>query len=499
MTDNKKIDKNDVTGETVKKGKDSYYLSKKEEMRDAIINSFNDSVDKGKAIWEMPIFEASFMNPASGVVYGPLNSAYISSQLNRKRIDIQLKEYHKIPVLSERIKSLFKKAEFFGDIFGVIAQIRKEGSENEKIGKALKIADKEISNKEISPYFMTYNQLKNTYSNFGSSAFHVLHVFPVQIKKANKEDVEDLKNNADESQEFIVESISEENKKEEQVISFNLPGKMSRTVTRVFNYSDLKVKKDLEEPKGILRRMEMFEKTVEDEEIKTIIESLVNVAPFPVMRVTDKKSSAFFSESLGVINVAPTKYFKSSLEELHTIAHEVAHSFAGAANIEMKGYKKYKRECYDNYHSMDKKYRAEEELVANVGATMLLTYFNIRATEEDRMEAFNKNHEVYDHGWAGSLKADHKAVYRAVDMADKIVRDLSFKIMKDLTLRFEKNPDLPLPAFIKDSLETKQRKQKLDETVRDEFCPTFKEETVMKKQHEKDKPYRRGRSLPKPN
>lgn len=477
-------DKNEVTDKVKNKNrKKAFYDSKVEELKKAIIDSFNESVDKGNAIWELPIVNANYMNPASGVVYSPLNVALITAQMNARRMELQINEFRKSPVLLAKMMELADNPD--PNIkFDVLRQLRISGENDIKIKNALKKADKEIAKVEISPFFMTYKQLLNTYDNKGAKSYKFLQTFPLSLYKKgkkdedlNKEDQKQLKELEDAYKEDLSdnEDILTEDKENVKRITSNI---MVQNVYDAYNYSDLKVKEGIEEPKGYIRRMKSFEKEVMPEEIKTVIDSLINISPFPVMRVVGEKSSAFFSEHLTAVNVAPSSFFKNDMVELHTIAHEVIHAYGGAANMELNDYKKYKRECYKEY-STSNKFRAEEELIANVGATMLLNMFNIKSNEEGRMEAFKANHEVYDHGWATCLKEDHNAVYRAMNMAEKITKNLFFKIKQDLTLRFEKDPDLAIPPFIKDEIVSKKKIKTLDADIAKDYVPQIKDEKTL--------------------
>lgn len=493
QTEEIKKDKNDVTGEVKKDN----FTRKAEQLRDSIIESFNQTVAEKKPIWEMGIVDCSYMNPASGTVYGAMNAAYLNSQMNRRRLEIQIEEYQKSPLLTAKIREIMVNKEdgLFITPYDIIKKLRLAGDENKEVHKELKKADKRIEKHEVSPYFMTYNQLKHIYDHAGAKGYFVLQVFVDQGKKVKNKDEKEEEKEEEEKDlgDIIDDALEGKNKK-----TFNIgKGKVSSIAVCVYNYSDMKVKPDLEEPEGYKRRMELFQKEVMPAEIKTVMESLINISPFPISRVFGDGSSAFFNETLGVVNVAPSKYYKSDLEEIHDIAHEISHAYGGAANMGMKEYKKYARDCYVNYEPKNFRgklvHRPEEELVANLSATMLLNMFNLKATEEERMAAYEKNHEVYDHGWASHLKDNIEAVYRATKMADKISKNLFYKVKEDLKLRYAKDPNLALPPYIKDQFDNENNKQKLDSSYKTDFTPKIKDEKTLdtSNMYKKNRPFRR--------
>lgn len=489
-----KKDKNEVDN-IKKETRESKFIRSK---RDAIIESFNHTIDAGKAIWELPVVNQNFMNLASGTIYGPANATFLHSQMRGKREAMLIAEYRKHPVLNERMEKIIASKDLT-KVLSLNNELIKAGLRNKKIQSALDEVHESVSNKEIGPYFLTWNQGKNIYDFKGGNKFYVLHKFFYDVKGKSKEDEpnkdqENPENNEakpENTEKKIVEEQKKENEEKEEKEEFSFKAlRQGEKVTDLFNRSQIKVLPGMEEPKAFLRRIAAFEKPVEPEEIKTLIQALTQTSIFPVMRTSGKKSGSFYDGGAGVINVPPTEYFKNDIEELHTIAHEIAHSYGGAAELGFSEYKRFQRDYYKDY-SKDIKMRAAEELIANVTAGAFLNAFNIKSTSEDRQSAFEKNNEVYDIGWATALKESPNDVVKAIEMAEKVVNQMTFLVKKELKLMFEKNPSIPLPSLIKEELESQKRKEELDPEIANDYVPRFKDEEVKSK-IKKPEPYRRG-------
>lgn len=482
-----KKDKNEV--DSIKKEtRESKFIRSK---REAIIESFNHTIDSGKAMWELPVVSQNFMNLASGTIYGPANATFLHTQMRGKIEAMLIAEYRKHPVLNERMEKIIASKDLT-KVLSLNNELIKAGLRNKKIKSALDEVHATISDKEIGPYFLTWNQGKNIYDFKGGNKFYVLHKFFYDVKGKSKEEDpsqehETPDNNENKEKPEIEEPQKENNEKEE--FSFKAL-RQGEKVTDLFNRSQVKVLPGMEEPKAFLRRIAAFEKPVEPEEIKTLIQALTQTSIFPITRTSGKKSGSFYDGGAGVINVPPTEHFKNDIEELHTIAHEIAHSYGGAAELGISEYKRFQRDYYKDY-SKDIRMRAAEELIANVTAGAFLNAFNIKSTSEERQSAFEKNNEVYDVGWATSLKESPNDVVKAIEMAEKVVNQMTFLVKKELKLMFEKNPNIPLPSLIKEELESQKRKEELDPEIANDYVPRFKDEEVKSK-IKKPEPYRRG-------
>jgi antirestriction protein ArdC len=70
-----------------------------------------------------------------------------------------------------------------------------------------------------------------------------------------------------------------------------------------------------------------------NEEAKVILEALEATSPVKITRVTDFNSSSgsYYVPSAEFINLPPSSLFRNVIEEISTLAHEIAHSWGIAA------------------------------------------------------------------------------------------------------------------------------------------------------------------------
>jgi antirestriction protein ArdC len=121
--------------------------------------------------------------------------------------------------------------------------------------------------------------------------------------------------------------------------------------------------------------------------------------------------------------------FKNTLRELSTIFHEWSHATGHSTRLN--------RESLNRY-AESKEFRGYEELVANFAARRLCNHYNL--SNNELSESFNKNHDVYDAGWAmRAIKTSPEAIFKAASDADRafnmITRTIEpmLKNDKDLT------------------------------------------------------------------
>ena len=466
--------------------------------KEAIIRSFTETIEDGKNIWDLPIVNQSYMNLASGTIYGPSNASYLNDQLKSFMVNLQLEEISNSKVLAPHVRKIqddLQSENIVARIYDIPKRLRVLAESDPIVKREMNKINARINQRQTDSYFMTYNQAKNTYDCTGAKKFYVIHNFFFDIKKKKEEQEAENKNDPENKKPSgkdpeIIEPENQEQENDDAVFSFRQRG-MKRT--DLFNYSHLKVREGLQEPKAYTRRKLAFEKPVEPEEIRTVIKVLEKLSPLPVTRIKMAKgSSSFQSDLAGSINLPPSDYFKSDLVELNTLAHEIAHAYGHLARNKSDEFKKFYRECHEKY-SQDNKYRAEEELIANVTAGAFLCAFNIRSNSDERMEAFLANNETYDKGWASLLSKDHSAVVRAVEMAEKITSHMSYMVKKELEVMYEKDPTVKIPPFVLEEISSKKKKKDLDVDILNDYSPTFKDDGVDYSKRKRNTPYRRGR------
>lgn len=300
-----------------------------------------------------------------------------------------------------------------GNASSLFAQIQIREMEKEPEAK---------NNEGTLPFFMTYAQAKKNGLQVkkGSKSYIITKRFGKKVGSFKKED---------------------ENGKEELKDIY----KSAVTFDSVFNIGDM----DGELSEKIKRNMQISFNKSTPAETANILTSLINSSPVKIQRITDDSvsSSSYYAPSVDFINVPPSAMFKNTLEEISTIAHEIAHSWGHESRL--------KRESLQNY-SVSKEIRAEEEIVANVAAQAVIQHFGIEIDQEDRQSTFSKNHDVYDFGWARNLKDKPDIILRAIDAADKTASKIIEAVELDLSQRLKDNPDLEIPEFAKERILKKE-------------------------------------------
>lgn len=219
----------------------------------------------------------------------------------------------------------------------------------------------------------------------------------------------------------------------------------SQTIDNVFMLSDFTG--DLSD--RLKRNMRINTENPTEEHIAALVAALEASSPVKVLRTGSftSRSGSFYSPSHDVVNIPPSPFFKTPVNEMSTLAHEIAHSWGHEDRFNRDSLKDY---------SKDDRIRAEEELVANVAAQAVLNHFNVQMTTEDSQESFSTNHDVYDFGWASHLKTDREAVERAMFNADKTAAKIIHALELELVNQYQANPDLPVSEFTKERILNKQ-------------------------------------------
>ncbi|MGC1028170.1 zincin-like metallopeptidase domain-containing protein [Pantoea agglomerans] len=218
-----------------------------------------------------------------------------------------------------------------------------------------------------------------------------------------------------------------------------------QTVDNVFMLHDLKGTPS----ESFRRRIELSQQRTPDTQIEPLIAALEASSPVKVIRSGSftTKSGSFYSPSHDAVNIPPSQLFKSAVEELSTLAHEIAHSWGHPDRLNRLSLRDY---------SKDDRIRAEEELVANIAAQAVLNHFNIARDTQDSIESFCRNHDTYDLGWASVIKTDLDAIDRAMQAVDKTASKIIFLMEKQLVNDYQANPDLDVSDYLKERLKLKE-------------------------------------------
>lgn len=319
-----------------------------------------------RMIWNNPIFNIRFTNPASGVRYNNYNTMLLASQM----------------------------------------QTRKTGDE------------------EIFPFFMTYKQAQDNglQVRAKSVGYGIIKKFG---KKINEFKVVDQETNEEKTKEIY---------------------KSSRSRASVFNISDM----DGELSEKMQSYMDFGKKPLSPEEVEVILTALIETSPVSVERkYLGERQTCYYSPTTDKINLAPRSTFNSSIEEVSTLAHEITHAYGDE--------RRENRPCAKLYHTNDK-FRAEEELIANLSALAIVNHFGLTSTEKEKEEAFLKNHDAYDVGWASHLKETPKVIFDSAEAADKTAGKIIEAIEANLSLKLKDNPDLAISDVIKERLLNRDKK-----------------------------------------
>jgi antirestriction protein ArdC len=112
-------------------------------------------------------------------------------------------------------------------------------------------------------------------------------------------------------------------------------------------------------------------------------------------------SSAYYSPAADHIQMPAFADFESGNAFYATLAHEAVHSTGHA--------KRLARETLRDY-GKSREIRAEEELIAEVGAAMLCAQLGMEPTERE-------DHAAYVASWLTALRNDKRAIFRAATAA----------------------------------------------------------------------------------
>ncbi|AZE69095.1 zincin-like metallopeptidase domain-containing protein [Pseudomonas synxantha] len=200
-------------------------------------------------------------------------------------------------------------------------------------------------------------------------------------------------------------------------------------------------------PEKIKAQMAQRAKIPTPAEVQTVLQSVMDTMPTPLKRHAGAEHSNYFSPGEDTIYMAPSSYFKSDLHELSTLLHEVSHSYGVASRKNRESLAKY---------ALSDEHRAYEELVANLSAQAVIKHLNFNITDgmRDQLdEAFYKNHQTYDVGWAlKGLRDKPDQVFKAAADADRTANEIIYKLENDLKAKYDLDPTLPVSDFIKQRL-----------------------------------------------
>ena len=116
-----------------------------------------------------------------------------------------------------------------------------------------------------------------------------------------------------------------------------------------------------------------------------------------------ESTSAHFNDTKNIISMPNRASFVNNTEYIATIAHEVIHATGVADELNRKSLADY---------SSDISAKAEEELIAELGACLFCSYFGIAYTEQN-------NPKAYLTGYANVLKDNPKKIFNTLKSAAK--------------------------------------------------------------------------------
>ena len=121
-------------------------------------------------------------------------------------------------------------------------------------------------------------------------------------------------------------------------------------------------------------------------------------------KITHKNSGAWYKPLIDTVNVPDKKYFHDIHEYYSAMFHELVHSTGHEKRLNRKG--------ITNLSPFGSKQYSREELVAEIGASMLCAMAGIENHTID-------NSAAYIQGWLKALENDHTLVVKASQQAQK--------------------------------------------------------------------------------
>lgn len=168
------------------------------------------------------------------------------------------------------------------------------------------------------------------------------------------------------------------------------------TMELVFNRQSLGLPKHYAETKNEVYSHEM------DEKVMDIVRAYCEENGI-TLNISETTNSAYQSDK--TIVVPSIGRFETANEFYSTLFHELTHATALCGCV---------RKCHDEYHK-SKDARAQEELVAELGAATLCAYFGLGAVADKKSAAYLK-------GWSEQMTTDKANVFlKALTMATKAV------------------------------------------------------------------------------
>jgi len=167
-------------------------------------------------------------------------------------------------------------------------------------------------------------------------------------------------------------------------------------VQTVYNLDDIEGLPDAYVKKLLDVGKERLDPALKIKDAEAVIEEIKPVIKFG-------GDGAFFSPSEDLIQMPLYEMFKSPEQYYGTLFHELTHWTGGAARIDRQTVRDYGK---------NKKIRASEELIAEMGSSFLLAAVGI--TPEVR-----KDHVVYIKSWISNLKEDPGAFIKAMEKAQQ--------------------------------------------------------------------------------
>jgi len=226
-------------------------------------------------------------------------------------------------------------------------------------------------------------------------------------------------------------------------------------LVKVFNLEqftgDLPKKWQMEEKKELSNEAELVA-------FKNALESSSEVN---IRRTNEGKN--YYLPMADEIVLANSELFRSTLNEISTMTHEMAHSTGHKDRLDRPSLYRYNEK---------ESFRGFEELVANFSARAMTDKFGL--SKNEMSQTYSDNHDAYDAGWMRCVLAENPMlIFEATKQAELAYR----KILKPLEEKIKLDPILGEKFFPKESEVTDfltNKENALKEKSKKQYKPKIK-------------------------
>ena len=192
-----------------------------------------------------------------------------------------------------------------------------------------------------------------------------------------------------------------------------------------------------------------------EDELIAFRNALESSSEVKIRRTSEGKN--YYLPTLDEIVLANSNLFRSTLNEISTMTHEMSHATGHQDRLD--------RPSLHRYTEKDS-FRGFEELVANFSARAMTDKFGL--SNNEMSESYNANHDSYDTSWMKYVLAENPMlIFEATKQAElayrKILKPLEDKLKLDPILKDKFYPkDSEVTDFLsnkEDSLKEKNKKQ----------------------------------------